>query len=357
MKILYVIEHISAVGGLERILIEKMNAFASEPAYEVMLMTVWREQNGPAFPLDARVGQVCLGLEKPTSSIGLVAAIPRVLSIYNKKVRAIAPDVVIHFRAMGAMLTAFSSWHGYTVFEAHTARPFSNHRWLYTFMERRADVVVCLTEKDACNYTRAKRVEVIPNFVELSDLQKSQSGNDNRKEKKAVFVGRLCQEKDPLRLLRLWKAIVAKHPDWQLEIFGKGELEDIVRAEIVSLAIADSVVLHGYASNMAEIYGSADMLLLCSQTEGMPMVLIEAMCYALPVVSTDCRYGPSDIIDNGETGFLVSQNDDEAFVDAVSALMSDKGLRERMGEKAKMESVRFSKGVIVERWRKLFLEG
>ena len=87
------------------------------------------------------------------------------------------------------------------------------------------------------------------------------------------------------------------------------------------------------------------------------MVLIEAMCYALPVVSTDCRYGPSDIIDNGETGFLVSQNDDEAFVDAVSALMSDKGLRERMGEKAKMESVRFSKGVIGERWRKLFLEG
>ena len=357
MKLLYVIEHISTQGGLERILIDKMNALAGEPGFEVMLMTVWQDENGPAFPLDSRVGQVCLGLDRPASAVGLLATMPRVLHGYNNKVRAIAPDVVVHFRAIGAMLTAFSSWKGYTVFEAHTARQHSNHRWLYPFMERKADVVVCLTNADAMNYSKAKRVEVIPNFAEnVISTETKASHQDERDGKRAVFVGRLCPEKDPLRLLRLWRDIVVKHPAWGLDIYGKGELEDAVRMEIGRLGIDDSVILHGHVSAMAEVYGRADMLLLCSRTEGLPMVLIEAMSNGLPVVSTDCPYGPSDIIENGETGLLVPQNDNEAFVEAVSALITDESLRKRMGERAKEKAVRFSKDAIIQRWKKLFLE-
>ena len=357
MKLLYVIEHISTQGGLERILIDKMNALAGEPGFDVKLMTVWQDENGPAFPLDARVGQVCLGLDRPASAVGLLATMPRVLHRYNNKVRAIAPDVVIYFRAIGAMLTALSSWKGYTVFEAHTARQHSNHQWLYPFMERKADVVVCLTKADAMNYSKAKRVEVIPNFAEDTiSAETKASHQDEREGKRAVFVGRLCLEKDPLRLLRLWRNIVAKHPTWVLDIFGKGELEDAVRMEIERLGIADSVILHGHTSDVSEVYGSADILLLCSRTEGLPMVLIEAMRNGLPVVSTDCPYGPSDIIENGETGLLVPQNDDEAFVKAVSALMTDESLRKRMGERARKASAKFSKDAIIQRWKKLLLE-
>ena len=357
MKLLYVIEHISTQGGLERILIDKMNALAGEPGFEVMLMTVWQDENGPAFPLDSRVGRVCLGLDRPASAVGLLATMPHVLHRYNNKVRAIAPDVVIHFRAIGAMLTAFSSWKGYTVFEAHSARQHSNHRWLYPFMERKADVVICLTKADAMNYSKAKRVEVIPNFAEDAiSAETKASHQDEREGKRAVFVGRLCPEKDPLRLLRLWRDIVAKHPAWGLDIYGKGELEDAVRMEIERLGIADSVVLHGHTSDVSEVYGSADILLLCSRTEGLPLVLIEAMRNGLPVVSTDCPYGPSDIIEDGETGLLVPQNNDNAFVEAVSTLITDESLRKRMGERAKEKAVRFSKDAIIQRWKKLFLK-
>ena len=357
MKILYVIEHISTQGGLERILIDKMNALANEPGCEVVLMTVWHDENAPAFPMDARVGQVCLGLGRPASSIGLLAAMPRVLYKYNNKVRAIAPDVVVHFRAIGAMLTAFSTWNGHTLFEAHTARPYSNHRWLYPLMERRANVVVCLTKGDAMNYSKARKVEIIPNFTEVAVSSKFPASHlMEGGRRRAIFVGRLCPEKDPLRLLRLWKKIVAMHPDWVLEIYGKGELEEEVRVEIERLGIADSVVLHGYVTDVTDVYCSVDVLLLCSRTEGLPMVLIEAMRNGLPVVSTDCQYGPSDIIENGETGFLVPQNDDEAFVAAVSAIMKDDSLRMRMGKCAMETSGRFSKDVIIQRWKKLFLD-
>ena len=357
MKLLYVIEHISTQGGLERIIIDKMNALVCEPEFEVILMTVWQDENGPAFPLDPQVGQVCLGLDRPSSVVGFLATMPRVLHGYNNKVHTIAPDVVVHFRAVGAMLTAFSSWKGYTVFEAHLARQHCNHQWLYPFMERKADVVVCLTKADAMNYSKAKRVEVIPNFTDnVTSVQTRTSYSDEREGGRAIFVGRLCPEKDPLRLLRLWRNIVAKHPAWVLDIFGDGELEGVVRSEIECLGITDSVILHGHVSAMSEVYGSADILLLCSRTEGLPMVLIEAMRSGLPVVSTDCPYGPSDIIEDGETGLLVPLTNDEAFVKAVSALMTDKSLRKRMGERAKKASCKFSKDVIIHRWKKLLLE-
>ena len=348
MKLLYVIEHISTVGGLERIIIEKMNALAAEEGFEVVLMTVWQDENGPAFPLDKRVEQVCLGVKTPASAWDMLAAMPRVLYIYNNKVRAIAPDAVVHFRAMGAMLTAFSSWKGYTVFEAHTARQYSNHRWLYPLMERRADVVVCLTQGDARNYTKARRVEVIPNFTSVDSHC---SFNSSRSSNSCLFVGRLSPQKDPLRLVRLWKMIVAKHPEWQLEICGDGELETEVRAEVERLGISGSVVMHGNVSDISDMYSKSAMLLLCSHTEGLPMVLIEAMRNGLPAVSTDCLYGPADIIKDGENGFLVPRDDNEAFVRAVSTLIEKPLLRESMGEKARDMSARYSKHNVIEIWK------
>lgn len=350
MKLLYVIEHISTVGGLERILIDKMNAMAAEDGFDVVLMTIWQDESRPAFPLDKRVEQVCLGIRRPKLGTGWLVSVPKVLYIYNKKVRAIAPDVVVHFRAMGAMLTVFSSWRGYTVFEAHTARQFSNHRWLYPLMERRADVVVCLTSGDAKNYSRAKRVEVIPNFARTS--HEASIVRENR----CLFVGRLCPEKDPLRLLRLWKEIVGRHPGWKLDICGEGELDKGVRAEIVRLSIEDSVQMHGHVSDVSRMYAQSAMLLLCSQTEGLPMVLIEAMRNGLPVVSTDCPYGPADIVENGANGFLLPMNDDTAFVDAVSVLIEDDVLRKEMGRKALESSARFSREVIIRRWIELFVK-
>ena len=353
MKLLYVIEHISTVGGLERILIDKMNALAAEEGFQIVLMTVWQDKASPAFPLDRRIEQVCLGVKRPASALGMLAAMPRVLYIYNNKVRAIAPDVVIHFRAIGAMLTAFSSWKGYTVFEAHTARPHSNHRWLYPFMERKADAVVCLTKGDAMNYPKARRVEVIPNFTDVVNMDSPKSSSS---QNSCLFVGRLSPQKNPLRLLCMWKDIVAKHPNWVLDIYGTGELEERVRAEIARLGIDNSVIMHGYTKDMAQVYAGAEMLLLCSHTEGLPMVVMEAMRYGLPVVSTDCQYGPADMIENGKNGFLVTQNDDEAFVNAVSELMADEALRKRMGERARKTSARYSREAIVERWKKMFLE-
>lgn len=372
MKILYVIEHISTVGGLERILVEKMNALSVDPAFEVRLLTVWHDDAPVAFPLDSRVRHDSLDVPCPAGSVGMVAAMPRVLCRFGRYVRRFAPDVVVHFRAMGAMLAAFGPRCAYTVFEAHTARPHSNHRWLYRLMERRVDAVVCLTRGDAANYPRARRVEVIPNFTTLSPLVKKMDAAapeahlaadvpEARQGGKApshrcLFVGRLCPEKNPLRLLALWHDIVAAAPGWHLDIYGDGELAPHVREEIARLGLSGSVSMCGCSSCMPAVYAAHDMLLLTSLTEGLPMTIIEAMRCGLPVVSLDCPYGPADMIAQGETGFLVPQTDDAAFVCAVLTLMCDDTLRQSMGRKAMDSSLQYTAAPVMQRWKKLFLD-
>lgn len=341
------------MGGLERILIDKMNALAEDVTLDITLLTVWKDTYGPAYPISARVGRACLALCRPASAFGMMAAMPRVLHRYNREVRRQNPDIVVYFRAVGAMLAAWSSWRGRCIFETHSARPYCNHRWMYSLMERRVSAVVCLTQGDAANYRRAARVEVIPNFTRMTCLSTSEV---HRGQRRCVFVGRLCDEKDPMRLLRLWREIVSRMPGWTLDIYGTGEWEERMKEEIRWSALSESVTMHGFAQDVAKIYCGADILLLTSVTEGLPMVIIEAMRCGVPVVSTDCPYGPADVILDGRTGILVPREDDAAYVDAVCRLMQNAAMREQMGREAVACSWRYGMPEILTRWKYLFAE-
>lgn len=353
MKILYVIEHISAEGGLERILIDKMNALSEDEAFEISLLTVWKDTHAPAFPVSQRIERNCLEISCPTSSFGFFAVLSRVLSAYNSAVRRLSPDIVVYFRAVGAFLAAFSSWKGRSIFETHSARQYCNHRWLYPLMERKVDAVVCLTRGDARQYNRASRVEVIPNFTCMPSLAEAQQ---HRGRRHCSFIGRLCKEKDPMRLLALWRKIVGRVPGWTLDIYGGGEFEEQMKEHIRRSDLSESVVMHGFVRDVFPVYAGTDILLLTSVTEGLPMVIIEAMRCGVPVVSTDCPYGPAEVILDGRTGILVLPADDAAYVDAVCRLMQDAELRKSMGREAMECSRQYGRAEIVGRWKRLFSE-
>lgn len=353
MRILYVIEHISAKGGLERVVIDKMNALSEDETLDVSLLTIWQDTDRPAYPLSPRVGQVCLDIPVPASRLGMAMSLTRVLRRYDCVVERLAPDIVVYFRAMGAFLAACSSWKGRSIFETHSARQYSNHKWLYPLMERKVDAVVCLTQDDAGRYRHAARVEIIPNFTRITCPPFSEVCRGNGR---CSFVGRLCPEKNPLRLLRLWKEISSRMPGWTLDIYGSGELEERMKDEIRRSSLSESVTMHGFAEDVSRIYAETDILLLTSITEGLPMVIIEAMRCGVPVVSTDCPSGPAEVIENGKTGMLVPLDDDFAYVDAVCSLMNDAGLRKRMGREAVECSRCYGVSEILVRWKHLFAD-
>ena len=85
------------------------------------------------------------------------------------------------------------------------------------------------------------------------------------------------------------------------------------------------------------------------------MVLIEAQSYALPTISFDIATGPSDIIENEKSGYLIKDNDLNEYATKLKTLMSDESLRAKMGAKSKeIVKSKFSKDVVMKQWENLF---
>ena len=105
---------------------------------------------------------------------------------------------------------------------------------------------------------------------------------------------------------------------------------------------------------MEEKYAESSIFVLSSRYEGFGMVLIEAMSFGIPCVSFDCNYGPSDIIKDGEDGFLIKNGDEKDFAQKLQELMRDENLRKEMGEKARVNVERFLPEHVVKKWDELF---
>lgn len=331
-------ENITGVGGLQRILIDKMNYLAEHTMHEIVLMTVWHADREPHFPISPAVRFVHLNVPKS------IAFLPLALWRFRKRIRRLNPDVTIQLRAVGAFLTLFSGWHGPTIMEMHSARQAMNHRWLYPLVERRLDAIVCLTNGDARNYPNARRVEVIPNFSTLPPLEEGRGGAspcDGRagaSPRHVVWMGRDCPEKDLPRLRRIWAEVQKTHPDWTLDI-------------------------HHNTSDVVGAYTAGSIFVLTSKAEGFSLTTLEAQQMGLPVVAFDCPYGPSDIVIDGETGYLVpltidgsEQEADRMFVEKLTYLMDHPEVRQKMGTAAQKASQRFNKERIMNQWLKLFAE-
>lgn len=329
MRIVYVVENITGVGGLQRILIDKMNYLAEHTMHEIVLMTVWHADREPHFPISPSVRFVHLNVPKS------IAFLPLALWRFRKRIRRLNPDVTIQLRAVGAFLTLFSGWHGPTIMEMHSARQAMNHRWLYPLVERRLDAIVCLTNGDARNYPNARRVEVIPNFSTLPPLGEGRGGASPRH---VVWMGRDCPEKNLPRLRRIWAEVQKTHPDWTLDI-------------------------HHNTSDVVGAYTAGSIFVLTSKAEGFSLTTLEAQQMGLPVVAFDCPYGPSDIVIDGETGYLIpltvngsEQEADRMFVEKLTYLMDHPEARQEMGTAAQKASQRFNKERIMNQWLKLFAE-
>ena len=390
MHLLYIMDKMSCRGGMERIITDKINYLAANTAHEVTLMTVWHDPLPPAYPFHSRVRHVRLNVPLPPVPGGYMLTLPWALRRFDRQVKRLQPDIAVVFRAVGSFLTALTSWKGKIVYESHQPRSTMNHRWIYSFMERRADAVVCLTKGDAREFGKARRVEVIPNFTDIRP--DAPASLDARR---CIAVGRLCKEKDFMRLLDIWKTVAESHPGWRLDIFGEGEERRALEERIVQLRLGDTVTLKGTTDNIVKEYLDSSMLLVTSRTEGFSMAIAEAMACGLPVVSLDCPYGPREImgaVADGFTvgrlcGYAVERTDDKETLDrfscapgyllplsipeddrsatamtaadrlmaaCISALIDSPALRREKGRAALQRAASFRPAPIMAQWLKLF---
>jgi glycosyltransferase involved in cell wall biosynthesis len=135
-----------------------------------------------------------------------------------------------------------------------------------------------------------------------------------------VFAGRLAPEKRVADIITAF-ALIAKEVSDDLVILGDGtEMNNCV--DLVNrLGIADRVHFKGFVNNVKDYFAKSRCLVLASEFEGLPTVLIEAMAQGCQVVSTNCPTGPAEILDNGEYGYLVEIGDIEGLSHAMKSAL------------------------------------
>ena len=199
---------------------------------------------------------------------------------------------------------------------------------------------------------KAEKVPVIYNGVDLSRClpKESYASGD---VVKIVHVGRFNEQKNHGRLLRAFKLLLKQHPNCQLNLVGDGELLEEMKALALELGISEKVSFLGSQSNVYPFLQEADVFVLPSDYEGMPMTIIEAMGTGLPIVATRVG-GVPDMIEKEASGLLTAC-DEREVAEAMARLVSDEALRERLGRKAKAQSLRFSAGYMAEAYCKSYL--
>ena len=166
-------------------------------------------------------------------------------------------------------------------------------------------------------------------------------------------------QKGFLRLIDIWAFVQEKFKSstppplhsWKLIIVGDGEMRDEIESKIKNLGLQDSIVLKPFTKDIESEYLAASIYAMSSSFEGFPMVLLESCSYGLCPISFDIKTGPSDIIENNKSGYLIQDNDLHTYAHKLIELMSDENKRKTMGETAKARVAhKFSKEAIIPLW-------
>lgn len=156
-----------------------------------------------------------------------------------------------------------------------------------------------------------------------------------------LSVGRLVDIKDYPTLLEAFARVRMSAPA-RLVVLGTGPLREALEHKAHALGVAEHVAFLGFDPNPYKYLARARLLLHASRAEGLPGVQIQSLACGTPVVSTDCDYGPREVIQGpGYGGFLVPIGDVTALADRALAILSDEQLRRRLSDDARRAADRF----------------
>ena len=374
MKVIYIVRSLHPVGGIERTLTDKAN-WLVKYGHDVLMVTYNQGCDSICFALDNRV---CLyDLECSTFSMYKYPVYSRFFYFrkLQHKLRERLKNVLDDF-SPDVVVVAIPSAEDFVwdlikviqnakvIIESHVAfdyflmgKSFTD-RLLYVFYPplkaiRKADMLIALTEHDALCWRRhgVKNVQVVPNPVTCY----ADSINDIKKEKcRIIAVGRLASQKRFDRLVEAFSRISDKYPEWYIDIYGEGELRCTLEDLIKSKGLSRRVNIMNFVQDIYSEYKRSQFIVLSSDYEGFGLVIIEAMACGIPVVSTDCPFGPSDIIDNRVTG-LLAKMEIEDLAEKMEWMISHEEERGVMGANAYKKAVQFRKEVIMPRWEEVYM--
>ncbi len=373
MKIVYCIDTIYYMGGIELVTIAKANALAEIPGNQVWIAVAdnrysamtrlkrvsvldlavhYYENDGRGywrdlFDLWKKRKYHRRRLEQMLNDINPDVVISTGLSARNFLAKIKLKSNPVYIREIH-----FSRLYRQQHASSMMGKLFAKYSEIrdYTFAIRDYDKIVVLTEAEKAGaWAHWDKVTVVPNPILKQEKNHSQCTN-----KVAVTAARLVWVKNFDALINIWAKIVQRHSDWTLQIWGMGSEKENLERQIERLGLKNHVLLMGYTPDVQEQMAKASIFVLTSRTEGFSLVAIEAMSVGIPSVVYDCPGGLRHVVKDGETGFLVPMNNEDAFVEKVCTLIEDEELRKVMGQAAIKDVEQYRMEKIVRRWMELF---
>lgn len=247
-------------------------------------------------------------------------------------------DIIGAISAREEKKKVIATVHGFTENSAAVSLYEAIDRWALSAWMHKIITVNNLLSK---NFPR-KKTTVIPNGITVTDNPSLTNIRQDIRKKFSIndstcvigTVGRLSVEKNQMLLLKGFKQLLHQFPELKLFLIGDGPEKNNLQAFIRREELHNSVILTGIVANPDDYYQAMDIFTLTSNTEGLPMTILEAMSHGLAVVTSNVG-GIPDVIQNGMTGYLFPKNNLEEFINQCSALISDTSLRKMIGANAK----------------------
>lgn len=196
------------------------------------------------------------------------------------------------------------------------------------------------------------KVIFLPNFPSLSKGEIPETELKGDFGRRIVCLANLRPQKNHFFLLEVAEKLKAVHPEWTFHLVGKDfedEYSHYLKSEIVGRNLKDSVFVYGAKNDVQHIIRQADICVLTSMSEGLPIALLEYGINAKPVVSTAVGDIPK-IIENGQNGFIVHKDDVDGFYKALLSLIGSPFLRRKVGDAlCRTVETNYSEAVVIDK--------
>ena len=347
-------------GGTERvasiIMTELVRHFGEK--YRVSAVSLAHKRAEPFFELDDNVSRFAL-YEKPVRGVTHILGICRRLSrlVKREKIDVLVDiDGILDMYSLPVKLrrgVRVVSWEHYNFYQ----NPIVPYRKLTRRLAARfADAIVTLTKEDEGYYRQNLKIRcplvTIHNPVVLPERKPVYDSES----KILLSVGRLTYQKGFDYLVETARQVMLDLPEWIWIILGEGEDRSMLEKKIKEYGLDKQVLRKGNVSNVDVYYQHAAAFVMTSRFEGLPMTLLEAKTFALPIVSFDCKTGPRDIVTDGVNGKLIEPFDTNAMADVLGALMKNKEQRVSWSMHTEDGMETFALDQIMKQWNAVFGE-
>ena len=378
MKILIIHRSFALVGGAERVITDKANYLANE-GHQMMLVSY--EQGDHPLPYELHPSVQYRDLDCRFFTLSRYSVLKHLYLYFRMKkqfknnlrlvVNEFKPEVVVLASdwqtLIGAVIDSvnpvpviaeFHNTYDYVIRKVGTSEGWIKTKLTQLYYRQtikglgKCSQLVVLTDSDACGWRlHFNNVTVIPNPVTqypdvIDDIPKDPG--------RIIYVGRFNYEKRIDRLITAFSMICDRCPGWHVDIFGEGNEKENLLRQILEMKLDERVVIHEPTKAIFDEYKRSEFLVLCSEHEASPLVLVEAMACGVPCVSLDCPNGPREIIQNGVTGLLAKDGDVKDLSEKIEWMITHKTERQMMGRKAREFAATRVLSVIMNQWERLY---